>query len=167
MSDVTEPNFDQFNKIFAENSKWASLSVTIKEIAKDSKSLVSDMSRYDPNFAIPMLSGLFTVPKLQSHNIRLEVLTALAVVYCKGSKKVSVNQVVDWFNLIGKSKCVLGEDPAEDVFVSLILGESGDYRLLEGTWESAGFYTQRIFDVVFTMPDHGHYAEIKKTLKPY
>ncbi len=166
MSDeFIEPDWDKLNAFFAERSRWANLSVTIEEIAEENKLLIRDLSRYDPANAIPLLASLLTVPELQSHCIRLEILVTLAVAYCRGHKKANINQVVRWFFQIGKSKCVAAEDPAEDVFVSLVQDRNGDYRLLEGVWEAAGFYTQRVLDVIATMPDTGLYGQIKKSFR--
>ena len=160
-----EPDSDELNAILAEHARWASLFVTIDEISKKNKSLVNDLCRYDPTVAVPLLASLLTVPKYQSHCIRLEILVALAVVHCRGRKKANIGQAARWFSQIGKSQCVAGEDPAEDVFVSLVQDGNGDYRLLEGVWEAAGFYTQRVLDVIATMPDTGQYGQMKKSVR--
>lgn len=160
-----QQDWKKLNDFFSERMQWANLSVTIEEIANENKLLVRDLSRYDPTFAIPLLASLLTLPQLQSHCIRLETLVALAVVHCRGRKKASINEAVFWFSEIGKSQCVLGEDPAEDVFVSIVQDREGDYRLLEGVWEAAGFYTQRVLDVIATMPDHGQFGQIKKSVR--
>lgn len=162
--EFAEPDWDKLNTIFAEHRRWANLSVTIEEIAKENQLLIRDLSRYDPTISIPLLASLLTLPALQSHIIRLEILVALAVVHCRGRKKANINQIVRWFSQIGKSRCVAGEDPAEDVFVSLVQDRDGDYRLLEGVWESASFYTQRVLDVIATMPDTGRFGKIKKSV---
>lgn len=164
-NEFTEPDWDKLNALFAEHARWANLSVTIKEITKENKSLINDLSRYDPTVAVPLLASLLTLPKYQSHCIRLEILVALAVLHCRGRKKANITQAVRWFSVIGKSKCVMGEDPAEDVFVSLVQDGNGDYRLLEGVWEAAGFYTQRVLDVIATMPDTGQFGQIKKSVR--
>ena len=148
---------------FDERMRWASLSVTIQEIADDNKALVRDLSTYDPGVTIPLLASLLTVPEYQSHCIRLETLVALAVIFCKGRKKPKIDNAVRWFFQIGKSRCVLGEDPAEDVFVTLVTDYNGNYRLVEGAWEAAGFYTQRVLEVVSTMPDIGEFRHIKRS----
>jgi hypothetical protein len=163
--EFTEPDWDKLNAKFAEHTRWANLSVTIEEITKENKSLIHDLSRYDPTVAVPLLASLLTLPKYQSHCIRLEILVALAVAHCRGRKKANIGQAVRWFFQIGKSKCVAGEDPAEDVFVSLVQDRNGDYRLLGGVWEAAGFYTQRVLDVIATMPDTGQFGQIKKSVR--
>ena len=145
--------------------RWASLSVTIEEITKENKSLIHDLTRFDPTVAVPLLASLLTLPKYQSHCIRLEILVALAVAHCRGQKKANINELIRWFSEIGKSQCVAAEDPAEDVFVSLVRDRNGDYRLLEGVWEAAGFYTQRVLDVIETMPDTGQFEQIKKSVR--
>jgi hypothetical protein len=160
-----EPDWDRINSLITEQSRWANLSVTIREIAKNNKSLVRDMSNYDPDVTVPFLAGLLTMPVLQSNYIRLEILIVLATVYCRGSKKATIKKVIRWFSQIGKSQCVLGEDPAEDVFVSIVHENYGDYLILEGGWESAGFYTQRVLDVVMTMPDTDVFRKIKRSAK--
>ena len=162
--EFTKPDLDKLNAFFVERMRWANLYVTIEEIAKENKLLIRDLSRYDPTVAIPLLASLLTLPALQSHCIRLEILVALAVVHCRGRKKANINQAVLWFNQLGKTQCVAGEDPAEDVFVCLVKDGNGDYRLLEGVWEAAGFYTQCVLDVIVTMPDTGQFEQIKKSV---
>lgn len=164
LDEFTKLDWDKFNALFAEDTRWANLSVSIEEIGKENQYLIRSLSKYDPTTAIPLLASLLTLPELQSHCIRLEILVALAVLYCRGRKKANISESVSWFHQIGKSKCVIGEDPAEDVFVSLVKGRSGDYRLIEGIWESAGFYTQRVLDVVATMPETGQFGHIKKSV---
>jgi hypothetical protein len=163
--EFSEPDWDKLNAFFAERMRWANLSVTIEEITKENKSLIHDLNRYDPTVAVPLLASLLTLPKYQSHCIRLEILVALAVAHCRGRKKANIGQAVRWFFQIGKSQCVAGEDQAEDVFVSLVQDRNGDYRLLEGAWEAAGFYTQRVLDVIATMPDTGQFGQIKKSVR--
>ena len=159
------PEFDveKYSAHMAEGMRWARLFVTIEEITEDNKQLVRDLSAYDPTVAVPLLASLLTLPDYQSQCIRLEILVALAVGHCRGRKKANINEVRRWFSQIGKSRCVDGEDPAEDVFVSLVHDDHGDYRLLGGVWEGAGFYTQRILDIVATMPDEAPFDQIKKT----
>ena len=157
-----EEAFAEMQEPFAERQKWSSLAVTLDDVAKENKALVRDLSDYDPIIAVPLISSLLTIPKYQSNCLRLELLAVLAWRYCKGKRKAHIGQAVRWFHTIGKSRTAFGEDPAEDVFASLVIGSSADYRLLEGLWEAAGFYTQVIYDVVQMMPDNGRWASIKR-----
>lgn len=154
--------FEKFHELFAEQQKWSSLSVTLDDVATENKALVRDLSSYDPKIAVPLISSLMTVPKYQANCLRLELLAVLAWRHCKGKKKAQIGQAVRWFHAIGKSRSAYGEDPAEDVFASLVIGADQDFRLIEGLWESAGFYTQMVYDVVQTMPSEGHWSTIKR-----
>ena len=160
-----EIDLEKLGALFAEQSKWATLDVTIEEVAEDNKALIQDLAKYDKNSTIPLLAGLLTCPEYQSQCIRLEILVALALSYCRDGKKANISEAVRWFSLIDSSRCVIGEDPAEDVFVSLVQDQCGDYLLLEGVWESSGFYTQRILDVLSTMPDNEKFGQIKKSFR--
>lgn len=93
-NEFTVPDRDKLNALFAERARWANLYVTIEEIAKENKLLIRDLSRYDPTIAIPLLASLLTLPKLQSHCIRLEILVALAVIHCRGRKKANIRQAI-------------------------------------------------------------------------
>lgn len=163
--EFTKANWDRLNALFAERMRWASLSVTIEEITKENKSLVRDLARYDPTVTVPLLASLLMLPEYQSHCIRFEILVALAVAHCRGRKRANTDQAVRWFSQIGRSICVAGEDAAEDVFVSLVHDKTRDYRFIEGVWEAAGFYTQRVLDVIATMPDTGQFGQIKKSVR--
>ena len=158
-------NIEAFEKLFSEQMRWAALFVSIREIAEENVFLVKDLSLFDQKSTIPLIGSLLTIPEYQSNCIRLEILTALAVVFCKGKKKAKISDLIRWFSQVGKSNCVIGEDPAEDVFVSLVHDSRGNYCLLEGVWEGAGFYTQRIFDVVSSMPDEGELGRIKRNCR--
>lgn len=151
--------------MFAESMRWAQLQLTYEEVLAEAKPIVRDMQRYSLKTALPILSGLLTVPDYQSNCIRLELLVALAVLSCSGKKKASVAQAARWYRQLGKTKCVLGEDPAEDVFVTSVSDDTGNYLLLEGVWENAGFYTQRIIDLVATLPDNESLNPLRRSLR--
>ena len=138
--DRTDIDVNALEEMFSVRMRWATLNVTIQEIADDNKTLVRELKRYDPKTAVPLLSALLTLPKYQSQCTRIEILVALAVAHCEGHKKAKIEDISRWFTRIEKSLCVIGEDPAEDVFVSLAHDQNGNYRILEGVWESAGFY---------------------------
>ena len=161
----SKTDWNRLEASFSEGFRWVALDVTIQEISDENKALVQDLSNYDLALTVPLLASLLTLPEYQSNCIRLEILVALALVHCRGRKKANIGQAARWFSQIGKSKCVAGEDPAEDVFVSLVQDRRGDYRILEGVWEAAGFYTQRVLDVIATTPDSAQFRQIKKSVR--
>lgn len=149
----------------AESERWAKLEISLDEATEANRNLCADLSRFSRLQAVALLGSLLTLPEYQSNCIRLELLVALAVMHCHGQKTPNLNDVGRWYLEIGKSPCVSGEDPAEDVFVTLIQTEEADYRILEGIWESAGFYTQRVVNVIATMPQEGNFANLKSTVR--
>ncbi len=92
--------------------------------------------------------GLLTVSELQSNCGRLEVLTHLCFALARGTRKPTKKIVARLFKVLGDGMIGMQEDPAEDVFVSLIVTERGNFRVLEGIWEFAGFHTQRFVNAL-------------------
>lgn len=139
-------------------------STTINAVANDNAALVRDLERFDGQTTVPVLASLLTLPEHQSQCHRLELLVTLALLHCNGTQTPTCQDLADWYQRIGQSSSASGEDSAEDVFVTLVDDEQGDYRLPEGIWEAAGFYTQRVLDVVSQMPDNPHYEQIKRSV---
>lgn len=155
----------ELEAMFAESMRWAQLQLSYEEVLEEAKAVALDMKGYSLRSTLPVLSGLLTVPYYQSNCIRLELLVALAVLSCSGKKRANVGQAVRWYRQLGKTRCVLGEDPAEDVFVTSVSDDAGNYMLLEGVWENAGFYTQRIVDLVATLPDDPKFEPLHRSLR--
>lgn len=156
---------EAFFALMAESERWAKLEISLDEATEANQGLCADLSRFSRLETVALLGALLTLPEYQSNCIRLELMVALAVMHCHGQKTPNLNDMGRWYLDIGKSPCVSGEDPAEDVFVTLIQTEEADYRMLEGIWESAGFYTQRVVNVIATMPQEGHFGNLKSTVR--
>jgi len=163
---MTEENLRGVFEAFVEEElKWSQLEVSMHEIAAENRALVRDLSRFDRTETVSLVGGLLTVPRYQSHCLRFELLVTLAAIHCHGRRRPQVKDACRWFRRIGSSRCARAEDPAEDVLVSLVHDERGDYRILEGGWEGAGFYTQVILDAVSAMPEEGVLARVKRSAR--
>lgn len=165
MTDAPPINHEEFFHRMDESMRWATLMLTFKEISDDAKALVRNMREYSLSSTLPLLAGLLTLPEYQSNCIRLEILVELAVLHCRGKKKAKIGTAVRWYKQIGTCRCVFGEDPAEDVFVTLVHNDQGNYRLLEGVWENAGFYTQCFSEIVETLPEYEPFLPLRRTFR--
>jgi len=110
-------------------------------------SLVNELTGYSMYDTLSRVSGLLTVPSLQSNAFRIENLIHLVANHCHGRKKPSYAKLMKWLN-DDLSSIAYYEDPAEDVFISNISSPHGNFRLFEGIWESSSFYTQIFVDIL-------------------
>lgn len=126
--------------------------------------LETALSIFDPVYTPAIFGGLLTVPELQCNCCRLEALSQIAVAYARGKKKPSKSAVAAWFSEMSAGPCGRYEDPAEDAFTTLVTTPRGNFRILEGIWESAGFFLQRILNVVEGMPEEGELNALRESV---
>lgn len=104
-------------------------------------------------------SALQLLPELQHHSIRLQILSSLSFLFCEGKNRLKTTAFNKIFKMAGRSLVATLEDPPEDAFCSSVCTTRGQFLLLEATDEGAGFFSQRLINVVEGMPDNEYYEE--------
>ncbi len=139
--------------------------LTIEEICRAEPGLVAGMRKLDPIRTAASFSGLLVMPQLQANCFRIEALVHLAVAYCEGATAPTKPFLRRWFKRLGRGFCGAMEDPAEDVFITLVNTRQGNFRILEGIREGTGFDLQRILGVLETMPERAPYTRIRSSVR--
>jgi hypothetical protein len=139
-------------------------SIAIASVLGQHEEELSEIEAYDPLRLASCFGGLLADPSLQANCLRLEILTHLSLALGKGAKKPTPQLVSSLFEALGSGPAGWMEDPAEDVFVSNITTSKGNFRVLEGIWESAGFHTQRVINALEMIPEGWPYNEMRKAI---
>lgn len=163
--DDTPPDIDAFKGFVQEQMRWTSVQVPFRAISDAVPQLVADVAAFDRDTSSALVAGLLTVPAYQSSGLRIELLAGLVVLHARGKRRATLEDLARWFAMLGASGAAAGEDAAEDVMVTLVTTSSEQFRILEGLWESAGFYTQRVLDVLAGMPDTGLYRSVRDSVR--
>jgi hypothetical protein len=137
---------------------------TIEEIANGHPQTIADLKDLDPIETAAMFGSLLAMPELQANCIRIEALVHLAVAYCEGNIPPTTYSVVQQFARLEEGYCGRMEDPAEDVFVTLVNTPRGNFRIFEGVLEGAGFHLQRILNIVEGMPNRPPFNQIRSAV---
>lgn len=126
--------------------------------------LARELDGCDAESAISAIAGLLTVPDYQAETFRLEFLLHLAVLHCAGERRPTNADLTRWLHRgLVDHPARLMEDPIEDVFVSNIVAHGGNYRLLEGIWETADHYVQDVLDcLAFTSWGGKHGSTLRR-----
>ncbi|MCL4207949.1 MAG: hypothetical protein KJ000_36140 [Pirellulaceae bacterium] len=112
-----------------------------------------------------LIAGLLTVPALQSNCVRLEALAHLALYAGAGGRRPTPTSIGAWFDALGGGPCGFMEDSAEDAFTRVVTTAQGNFLILEGIWESAAFYLQRIVDIVETTPGNEAWLALRESVR--
>ena len=111
--------------------------------------LAKTLANYRPASTLAQLAGLLTVPSLQRHILRLELLIHLAVLHCSGQRDPSQQDVTAWLtDYLGLTPVALLENPPEDVFVSNIRTHDGNRQIFQGLWDANDYLAQQLVDVI-------------------
>lgn len=140
------------------------VALQMEKIRDEHSDLIRLLGPLHPIKAAAAFAGLLTQPSLQSNCLRLEVLVHLCVAECHGKKTPPSSMIGQAFRAIGSGRCGLAEDPAEDVFVSNVVSKRGNFRVLEGIWESGGFFLQRIVNMMERMPEEPPFQRFRASV---
>jgi hypothetical protein len=151
----------ELNDQLAAAQMLATETLTFKSIADAHPRLVAELKDLDPTRTASTFAGLLALPELQANCFRIEVLVHLAMAFCVGRSAPTAAFVRRSFEHLGDGYCGKMEDPAEDVFVTLVNRPNGNFRIFEGIREGTGFYLQRILNIVEEMPHLAPYNQIR------
>ncbi|WP_051390896.1 hypothetical protein [Paraburkholderia mimosarum] len=154
-----DEGFEKFAAAFGMLGNGASIGSSVKALPD----LIRALRQNCPIKTAATFGALLTKTRLQSNCLRLEMLTHLCVAVGNGTRAPAQSLIKQGFNATGSLWGHM-EDPPEDVFVGNISSSQGNYRVLEGIWESSTFYLQRIVNVVDSLPDGAQFNFIKTSV---
>lgn len=131
---------------------------------ENNKAILDSIKDFDSLRLASTFGGMLTVPDLQSNCVRLESLVHVSLAEGRGARKPNTKTVSRMFSKLGDDIAGWKEDPAEDVFVSLVSTSRGNFRVLEGIWEGAGFYLQRVVNTLEAFPQGGRYGHMREAV---
>ena len=108
---------------------------TIEQVATAHPRVLAELKKIDPLKTAATFDGLLTTPQLQANCHRIETLIHLSVAYCDGRGTPMQGFIRRSFRSLGDRYCGMMEDPAEDVFVTLVNTPKGNFRIFEAIRE--------------------------------
>lgn len=126
-----------------------------EETAVVSPALVNEIRQWNRTYAVKIIAGLLTEPRLHANDIRLDWLLRLVIAKAHGKRKPGRDQLSTVLNShLVEARVERLEDPIEDLFCDHINTAEGSYRILLGRWEAAAPYAQTVYDAFATLPEH-------------
>ena len=134
-------------------------------LVNSKRGLLEGLARVSPTNLAAIYAGMLHDPNFQSSTLRLEALVHIGLAFSKGHSIPRPGLVIKQFAALQGTDVDILEDPAEDLMVENLIFAGRNYLVLTGIWEGAGFCTQRVLDVVETMPDSGLFLELKQSIE--
>src|ERR1700692_2896904 len=150
--------------LFGLEAMFASTNVTVADIQAGHLSDVNQLSKMDKLTTISTFAALLATPQLQANAYRLEAFVHIAVAKSAGRQHLTSEFVRKIFKRFGNGICGRLEDPAEDLFTTVVHSSNGNFLVLEGLREGNGFYLQRVLDVLEDIPDRGRFARMRRSV---
>ncbi len=126
-----------------------------EEAAATAPELLSEIAQWSRNYAVTIIAGLLTEPRLHANAIRLEWLLRLVIAKSHGKRKPTRDQLSKVLNThLVEARVERLEDPIEDFFCDHVNTAEGSFRIILGRWEAAASYTQTVYDAFASLPDN-------------
>jgi hypothetical protein len=149
---------------FGLEAMFASANVTVADIQAGHLNDVNQLSKMDKLIATSTFAALLAAPQLQANAYRLEALVHIAAATSSGRQYLTSEFARKVFKRFGNGICGRLEDPAEDLFTTVVHSSRGNFLVFEGLREGNGFYLQRVLDVLEGTPDRGLFARMRRSV---
>jgi hypothetical protein len=135
---------------------------SFKDLRTQYKSTFAALKGSDPLATALSFASLLLNRNLQSSAYRIETLVNLALSLGRDRKSLRPRDIRRIYGEMQKGIVARQEDPAEDVFVSNISTMRGNFLVLEGLSEGAGYFLQVFMQMVDSLPEHDSYDVIRE-----
>lgn len=117
----------------------------VSELLEEHQPLAAKLVRFDPVVSGQLVAALALAPELHANTIRIEALTHLVAVACRGRAIPDGRNLIEWTGrLMTTSPLAREEDPIEDVFVGCVNCGRGSFRVLNGIATDKDFWVERL-----------------------
>jgi hypothetical protein len=140
-------------------------SASVEALAAENPTLIRELESLDPVRTAIAAGSLLTRPQLPANCHRLEALVHLAMAYCQGRRAPTSAFIKRAFETLGRGYCGRMEDPAEDLFSTLVSTAQGNFTIFEGIREANGFHLQRIVNIIDGMPRQEPFGSIRRSVE--
>src|SRR5438105_11328 len=96
--------------------------------------ILTTIRRCKRNDLLKKLTGISLLPEYHSNHLRVLTLIQLALIHSKGYRKATKSDLVSMLNGLLDHESGKNEDPAEDVFVTAVSTQQGQYRIFNGLY---------------------------------
>jgi hypothetical protein len=111
-----------------------------------------------------VLAGICFDREYHSTIVIIESIIHQSLISCSGDESITEELCSELFNIASSSYIGTWPDPAEDIMVGAIHTEVGTFRILEGLWESCGFYCQLFISVIEEMPQQEPFNSLRNSI---
>ncbi len=126
----------------------------------------NEISKFHPIKSANLVASLLVSPKFHANTVRIEALIHYILANCGGVQEPSSKIIQSWLNDFSPvSNISYMEDPVEDVFVTKVLTQHGDFRIYEGIWEANDFFLQKVLDTIKSIPSSFDASSLFKPIR--